>query len=155
MGLDDLDLFLPWHRRGVALLVQLRACPCLGRIRHFTLKTGVRVLYYFSPRPSTSQPPGITLKYSRLGCGGSLPNNLLTCPLTRTCLQAPGSQATWPRTKCNRLQTMRGVGRVTDGEAQPIAGRGRVKQHSKHSRASQSQASGPGGLNGQVLLMEK
>lgn len=48
-----------------------------------------------------------------------------------------------------------GVGRVTDGKAQPIGARGWVKQHSKHSLASQSQALWPGGLNGQVLLMEK
>lgn len=50
---------------------------------------------------------------------------------------------------------MRGLGRVTDCKAQPIEARGWVKQHSKHSLASQSQALGPGGLNGQVLLMEK
>lgn len=50
---------------------------------------------------------------------------------------------------------MRGVGRVIDGKTQPIGARGWVRQHSKHGLASQSQALGPGGLNGQVLLMEK
>ena len=47
VDLADLGLFLPLHVREFDLIIQLRTCPCLGRVRHFLWK-GEWCLTFFS-----------------------------------------------------------------------------------------------------------